>query len=233
MRYDIFLTNKYSQNSPYLHQIFTPDELEEMEDESLYVEQPIAKAVSAVEVRHISANLVKNNIPFEVRETESKNGDRDYFNSKNTALWSSLRSHENYTLTPIDGLFITLLAIFLLLLIINTAYFEKKSHYELHTAVQRDQPGIIRILLYQNPQNVNQRDKRGRTPIFYLSGNKALSIAELLISKGADTEVTDIYGKTPLYYIERADLKDKQMIMYLLEHQAPRIRADSKRASSP
>ncbi len=222
-RYDVILKDLCIANSSFVEAVLTEEEIEALVREQNCKEAVIAYSVSYTEARHVSQNLEKNGIRFEIKpsELDPQNDDvevSEAINSKNIALWTSLQASEDYKLTAIDSFFLACLLVVAALLIFAVVRFEKRSEFEIHHAVYRDQLGQIQIMLYQNPALVFKRDEWGRTPIYYLKGNKALKIAEILLVNGAKANVKDKYGRSPLYYIEKSDLKDKKLIMYLLSH---------------
>ena len=66
--------------------------------------------------------------------------------------------------------------------------------------------------LIRNGANVNEINKNGETPLFYLEN---VSIAKLFIAHGADVDAKNQYGCTPLFYAD-----EEEMIQLLIVHGA-------------
>ena len=66
--------------------------------------------------------------------------------------------------------------------------------------------------LIRNGANVNEINKNGETPLFYLEN---VSIAKLFIAHGADVDAKNQYGCTPLFYAD-----EEEMIQLLIAHGA-------------
>jgi ankyrin repeat protein len=47
--------------------------------------------------------------------------------------------------------------------------------------------------------NVNQRDKKGRTPLHYAAAHNRLSLAKEIINKGGDINIADVHGNNALW----------------------------------
>lgn len=65
--------------------------------------------------------------------------------------------------------------------------------------------GIVELLL-KYPLDINARGVDDCTPLYYAIGKGDNNIVKLLIDKGADVNIPDSYGKTPL--MEAADMFD-------------------------
>lgn len=69
----------------------------------------------------------------------------------------------------------------------------------LHHAAQRGNLAILESILAQSGQNVNIKDKFGRTPLHYaIESSRAQKTIELLVSNGADTSARDYGGLSAL-----------------------------------
>ena len=82
----------------------------------------------------------------------------------------------------------------------------------LHEAACAGNTDIVERLLL-NCANVNQRDKKGVTPLHGAAANGHASIAKLLLRHDADTQVTDESGCTPLH---NASMHGKAEVVRLL-----------------
>jgi RNA polymerase sigma factor (sigma-70 family) len=56
----------------------------------------------------------------------------------------------------------------------------------------------LRALLDEDPQRVNARDEKGRTPLYEAARNLHLAAVDLLLDRGADVEARTSWGETPL-----------------------------------
>ncbi|MBI3970800.1 MAG: sigma-70 family RNA polymerase sigma factor [Chloroflexi bacterium] len=56
----------------------------------------------------------------------------------------------------------------------------------------------LRGLLDEDPQRVNARDEKNRTPLYEASHNLHFEAVELLLERGADVEVCTAWGETPV-----------------------------------
>jgi ankyrin repeat protein len=63
-------------------------------------------------------------------------------------------------------------------------------------------------LLIQKSADVNAKDQRGRTPLWFAMGEKDLVMTKLLISKGTDLNIKDKAGYTPLFWAAFTSSKD-------------------------
>ncbi|MBA8667897.1 ankyrin repeat domain-containing protein [Holosporaceae bacterium 'Namur'] len=69
----------------------------------------------------------------------------------------------------------------------------------LHSAVSIKRDDIVKFLLSQPGINVNIRDYHGNTPLHTAADSGYTEIVKLLLAKGADVNLTNREGKTPLY----------------------------------
>lgn len=68
--------------------------------------------------------------------------------------------------------------------------------------------------------NVDFKDANGYTYLHIAVQNESLDIIKLLISKGADINAIDIFGKTPLMIAISAFCGDRTIIDYLIKNGA-------------
>ncbi|MBV8389978.1 MAG: ankyrin repeat domain-containing protein [Mucilaginibacter sp.] len=78
---------------------------------------------------------------------------------------------------------------------------------------------IIKDLFEADP-NLNLKDNKGWTPLHYAAQNYLINIAELLIDNGADIEIKDDYGNTPLWRATFSSQGKGEMIKLLLHRGA-------------
>ena len=86
---------------------------------------------------------------------------------------------------------------------------------------------VLREILRFFP-NINVKDKKGWYPLHYVSQNYSLEMAKLLMDMGANIEVEDDFGNTPLWRAVFASQGKGEMIELLLSYGA---RADKVNAS--
>ena len=66
----------------------------------------------------------------------------------------------------------------------------------------------VASLLLEAANNINQQDKEGRSALTLAVENNKIEMIDLLLSKGADTQVLDREGNTLYHYaVKRADVK--------------------------
>jgi hypothetical protein len=85
----------------------------------------------------------------------------------------------------------------------------------LHSAASSGNLKVVRILIEYDPAYINARDKGGSTPLLWASG---ASVVRLLLEHGADLNVQDKVGRTPL---QSASMRGMlEVVRLLLEHGA-------------
>jgi len=75
------------------------------------------------------------------------------------------------------GLMMFYLKQILLILIIQSLFVLPIVAQEVHDAVRQGDTGKVRVLLQDNPEIVNVKDARGRTPLFVASMKGQIDIA--------------------------------------------------------
>ena len=75
---------------------------------------------------------------------------------------------------------------------------------EIHDAVRADDLAKVKALVAKDPQVVNEKDARGRTPLHFASYAGNQEIVAFLLAKGADVRATDPEGFTPLHWAASA-----------------------------
>ncbi len=70
----------------------------------------------------------------------------------------------------------------------------------------------------RNGANVNRRDLRDQTPIFYACYPGYLEILMLLMEHGANPNVKDMDGTTPIMHA--SDNQAHEIVQYLIQHGA-------------
>jgi hypothetical protein len=91
----------------------------------------------------------------------------------------------------------------------------------LHAAAISGNFEAVRILIEYDPADINARDEGGSTPLLWASGSRYFedgSVVRLLLEHGADTNVQNQIGRTPLH---RASMIGAlEVVRLLLEHGA-------------
>ena len=80
--------------------------------------------------------------------------------------------------------------------------------------------------------DVNAKDKKGNTPLHYVSidydrYNKQIGLAEALIEAGANVNAKDVKGNTPLHYVENVLLAE------ILIEAGANVNAENKKGQTP
>lgn len=80
--------------------------------------------------------------------------------------------------------------------------YDKEGRSILHLAI-RDQIAVYLIeLLLERGANPDLQDSQGRTPLAYAALYSTAEVAQLLIDKGAELELTNKNGNPPSYYLQ-------------------------------
>lgn len=78
---------------------------------------------------------------------------------------------------------------------------------KLHIAVKKNNVTEVEELI-DGGTDINAKNNVGRTPLFYVNGEKGYYIATLLIIAGADVNSRDSEGKTPMALAMKNNLSD-------------------------
>ena len=70
--------------------------------------------------------------------------------------------------------------------------------YVLHAAVANGHEDILELLLQQSGSDLDKKNHRGQTSILLAAEKGHLSVVQLLLGKGADPNISDEDGTTPL-----------------------------------
>jgi ankyrin repeat protein len=108
------------------------------------------------------------------------------------------------------NIFVWILLLFFVLSL-HSVYANKET--DAHKFVKRGRLSKLKILLIQNPEVIDKKDRYGWTPLQLAAAKGHYKIVELLIKKGADVNVSDQFGFTPLHL---AALKGNHRIFGLL-----------------
>jgi ankyrin repeat protein len=92
----------------------------------------------------------------------------------------------------------------------------------LHAAASSGSFKLVRILIEYDPAYINARDKGGSTPLLWASEGRYFkddgSVLRFLLEHGADVNVQDKVGRTPLQYVSMNGTLE--VVRLLLEHGA-------------
>jgi len=91
----------------------------------------------------------------------------------------------------------------------------------LHAAAFSGNLEVVRILIEYNPADVNARDGNESTPLLWVSGGhyfKDGSVLRFLLAHGADINVQNQFGETPLHFASFNGALE--VVRLLLEHGA-------------
>lgn len=227
---DISGTGRKAYSS--IREIFPEEELPLVVD-SVSDEAVVARCVRLNEASHIRKILEKSGSPSEIRMAERTDEDctqaRELL-KKNIVLLESMQQKNTgeYRASALDWFYVfSLLAVFILLCV-NVGQTASRSATEIHRAVIKNDVNKVRRMVDRRPELVLARDGEGRTPLHYVSGPHAFELAEILLASGADVNVTDKYGRTPMYYVY---VKDDKQTLYLFLREGAVFRERQKERS--
>lgn len=113
----------------------------------------------------------------------------------------------------------------------NPSHVSADARTFLHAAVSGGDTNIVKVAM-QYPYEINARSKYGDTPLLGASWKRRLDLLEMLINVGADVNVPDNQGTTPLIAVTPDDdwptSVDPKIISFLIEHGANVNAADEK-----
>jgi ankyrin repeat protein len=80
-----------------------------------------------------------------------------------------------------------------------TDYFNVSGENFVHrAAAMNNVHAVIWATTWQGGRLMNSRDKRGRTPLFHAAAAGSVEICQVLLENGADPNIADEFGRTPL-----------------------------------
>jgi len=82
-----------------------------------------------------------------------------------------------------------------------------------------DNSALLKWLI-ENGATINQQDRAGYTALHFAGQEKRYDCAELLIDKGANLELTDIHGNTPLWTAVFNARGDMRLVKLYIQHGA-------------
>lgn len=80
--------------------------------------------------------------------------------------------------------------------------------HDIHTALSEGDTGALKRLLYVGHPDISRTDKKGRTCLHLASCRGMTDAVRLLLENGADPNVTDIFGNTPLHWCGHMETVD-------------------------
>ncbi|KAI1205140.1 uncharacterized protein F4807DRAFT_444149 [Annulohypoxylon truncatum] len=80
---------------------------------------------------------------------------------------------------------------------------DEDGRHPLHYACQAESPEIVELLLKQDGIQLEATDCERSTPLITASLGYSAEIIQLLVNAGANTQATNEYGSSPLYYASR------------------------------
>lgn len=119
-----------------------------------------------------------------------------------------------------------LLCIIMVLLRVSFAAAES----DLTAAIESGNIDQIKGLLASAPESINQKDESGLAPLHVAARSDQLEVAKYLLESGADVEVRNQYGRTPLLCVAFMT-GSVEMATLLIEHGADINAADAQGAT--
>lgn len=84
-----------------------------------------------------------------------------------------------------------------------------------HEYVKFEKINALKKIISDNPSLLNERDRDGKTALFFAVENKQKDAVEFLLANGADANIKDIYNAYPLHYA--ASLGNVEIVISLAE----------------
>ncbi|KAJ6072623.1 hypothetical protein N7467_010708 [Penicillium canescens] len=82
---------------------------------------------------------------------------------------------------------------------LHTAEESCSSHSLLHIAISKGGKAMVKLFL-KHQIEIEIKDGRGQTPLFYAISRRDQAMAKLLLEQEIEVEVRDKFGRTPLFY---------------------------------
>lgn len=105
------------------------------------------------------------------------------------------------------------------------AYRDVCGGLPLHVAASNDRPDVLRALLLQRPDLVNEKDGNGCTALGLACGKGHAMVVQVLLQFQADQTLGDKHGRTPLHVALQWERRD---VVRLLERRAVALVGDGK-----
>jgi len=100
----------------------------------------------------------------------------------------------------------------------------------IHKAAEKGNLARVKELLKANPQLLNEKDKRGFTPLHHAAGEERVEVAKFLVAEGADVSAKANDGRTPLH---AAAAETSPELVGLLLSKGADINAKDNRGTTP
>ena len=97
----------------------------------------------------------------------------------------------------------------------NINHQNKNGHNALHFAIARGHPHVIDFILRHTDIDINATDKNGLTALHQAAYRGDMELVDRLVEKGANVNVTDHHGKTPMM-IAQEHHSDNDKLLQLL-----------------
>jgi ankyrin repeat protein len=94
-----------------------------------------------------------------------------------------------------------------------------EQHFDFADETWMDEKAVVHMLFKNSRINPNAKDKDELTPLFYAARHSQYVTARLLIEMGADPNVRDPQGRSPLAHLD--SLENSALVGLLLEHCKP------------
>ena len=85
---------------------------------------------------------------------------------------------------------------------------DENKYPKLHRAVLCQDIDLVKSILNSHPDDIHTRDTDGDTPLHLACRLCSLDIINILITRGADTDIKNNYDETPYDHIVFDDIKD-------------------------
>jgi len=117
-------------------------------------------------------------------------------------------------------------------------WYQPNKNKHLGATIYKDNPGTVEVLkVLLKYFNINDKWSFGRTPLVWACWQSAWGNARFLVEAGADPNIPDEYGKSPLYHAltdgTHDHVKNEDMAIFLVEHGATVTEDTLKAAKGP
>jgi ankyrin repeat protein len=88
----------------------------------------------------------------------------------------------------------------LILSVILVIFFMPIMAEDIHEAVKKGNPDLVKAILAENPELINARGEYGRTPLMQAAFSRQEAVFKYLVEKGADVNLSNKEGFGPLHF---------------------------------